>query len=64
MKIVNNKIEIDIDELDAAVINKLINFFQIPTNEISNGNFTFEYLIKRINWLESEMIHPQEEDLY
>lgn len=64
MKIVNNKIEIDIDELNAEMINKLINFFQIPTDNISNGNFTFEYLTKRINWLESEMIHPEEEDLY
>jgi hypothetical protein len=41
MKIVNNKIEIDIDELDAAMINKLINFFQIPTNEISDSYHTF-----------------------
>ncbi len=41
MKIVNNKIEIDIDELNAAMINKLINFFQIPTNEISDGFHTF-----------------------
>mgnify|MGYP000051723313 CR=1 FL=1 len=41
MKITNNKIEIDIDELNAAMINKLINFFQIPTNEISDSYHTF-----------------------
>lgn len=41
MKIVNNKIEIDIDELNAEMINKLINFFQIPTNEISDSYHTF-----------------------
>jgi hypothetical protein len=44
MKIVNNKIEIDIDELNAEMINKLINFFQIPTDGISDGWHSFEEL--------------------
>ncbi len=41
MKIINNKIEIDIDELNAEMINKLINFFQIPTDGISDSYHTF-----------------------